>query len=400
MRRGLRVLAVALALALSPAMSASTTASERRPGPGGAGLTRVDLAALPGFGNDDHLGAFRVFLTSCRAIAGAQAALRPGLPPPDALVAVCRAALDAGVSTRADARAFFLSRFDAWEIAPPTGAGFLTGYYEPEVAAALTRSDSFPTPVLARPDDLVTFPQGHTPAPLDPALSAARRRVDGALEPYPTRGEIEAGGLGEKARPIAFLADPVEAFMIHVQGSARLSLPDGSTLRLVYDGRNGRPYVSVGRVLASEQGVDPEELVLEKLKARIRAMGLAPGEPGLALLHRNPSFIFFRLDASAPADAGPIGAQGVRLSPLRSIAVDRTLWPYGLPFWIEADLPWSAATPEPFARLAIAQDTGSAILGPARADLFFGAGDEAGRRAGDIRHAGRFVVLWPKGDAP
>lgn len=390
------VLSLALGLGLA-VMSPPPASPDQRPGPGGARLSRVDLATLPGFADDDLLAAFGVFRASCAAIVAADPALRPGLPPPPALIAVCRDALAADIAGPASARAFFHDRFAAWEVAPPTGAGFLTGYYEPEVAAALTRSDAFPTPILGRPADLVTFPQGETPPGLDPALAAARRRADGVLEPYPTRAEIEAGALGDAARPIAFLADPVEAFMIHVQGSARLRLPDGSSARLVYDGRNGRPYVSVGRLLATEQGVPPEELTLDKLKARLRGLGLAPGAPGLSLLQRNPSFIFFRLDAAAPPDAGPIGAQGLRLTALRSIAVDRTLWPYGLPVWIEADLPWRGATPASFRRLMIAQDTGSAIVGPARADLFFGAGAEAGRRAGDIRHAARFVVLWPKG---
>ena len=129
-------------------------------------------------------------------------------------------------------------------------------------------------------------------------------------------------------------------------------------------------------------------------------MGQKEGEAGLALLRRNESFIFFRLDTEAPPQAGPIGAQGLRIHPLRSIAVDRALWPYGTPFALEATLPWESETPTPFRRLVVAQDTGSAIVGPARADLFFGAGEEAGRRAGDIRHAADFVALLPREDMP
>ncbi|MBL8589609.1 MAG: MltA domain-containing protein [Methylobacteriaceae bacterium] len=390
-----------LALALLAAFAMhSAAAADTIEGPAGARLTRLDLSAAPGFSADDARAAFAVFRVSCAAILAAEPALRPGLPASPGLVAICRDALALPAPDAAAARAFFLSRFTAWEVAPATGGPFLTGYYEPEVAAARARSADFPTPVLGRPDDLVTFPPGATPPGLDPALAAARRLADGGLEPYPDRAAIESGALGDSARPIAWLADPVEAFMIHVQGSARLRFVDGGSARLVYDGRNGRPYVSIGRLLATERGIPPAELTLDKLKAWIRAAGQRLGEDGLALLHRNPSFIFFRLDATAPPDAGPIGAQGVRLTPQRSLAVDRSLWPYGTPVWIEAELPWRAAAPEPFRRLMIAQDTGSAILGPARADLFFGHGEAAGRRAGDIRHPARFVVLLPKGETP
>jgi membrane-bound lytic murein transglycosylase A len=132
----------------------------------------------------------------------------------------------------------------------------------------------------------------------------------------------------------------------------------------------------------------------------VRAAGQKPGEDGLALLHRNQSFVFFRLDATAAPEAGPIGAQGLRLTRLRSIAVDRTIWPYGTPVWIDATVPWESEAPSRLARLTVAQDTGSAILGPARADIFHGAGEQAGRIAGATRHRGAFVVLLPNGEPP
>jgi membrane-bound lytic murein transglycosylase A len=134
---------------------------------------------------------------------------------------------------------------------------------------------------------------------------------------------------------------------------------------------------------------------LDRLKGWIRANGQAPGEAGRALMQRNRSYVFFR-SAPATIDEGPIGAQGLPLEALRSIAVDRTIWPYGLPFWIEADLPWRSAAPSAFRRLTVAQDTGSAILGPARADIFFGSGETAGTRAGSIRHPAGFTVLLPR----
>ncbi len=139
---------------------------------------------------------------------------------------------------------------------------------------------------------------------------------------------------------------------------------------------------------------------LAALKHWIRAHGQNPGDAGLALMQRNKSYVFFALQEDCSPASGPTGGQGISLTALRSIAIDRAIWPYGLPFWIAADLPWRELTPSPFRRLMIAQDTGSAITGPARADIFFGSGDDAGARAGDIRHGGDIVVLLPAGEEP
>jgi membrane-bound lytic murein transglycosylase A len=177
-----------------------------------------------------------------------------------------------------------------------------------------------------------------------------------------------------------------------VQGSARIRLADGSVMRVAYAGRNGRPYTSIGRLLVQQGEMDLESMTLEKL------MGWLKQHPGPArdLMRQNQSYIFFR-EASelAPGD-GPIGGAGIPLVPWRSLAVDRTLWAYGLPFWLEGELPVTLAEAEPLRRLMIAQDTGSAIVGPARGDFFFGSGAEAGRRAGLLRHQTRFVVLKPR----
>lgn len=358
----------------------------------------LTFAELPGWAQDDHAAALAVFTQSCRAMAASAPALRPGVAPSAGLRRVCAEAPDVRA---ADARAYFESRFTPWLVrATPGGDAFFTGYYEPEVEASLTQAPGFSAPLRARPADLVTWPPEAPPPGAPAGLAAARRLPDGALAPMPTRAAIEAGALGESAPPLAFVRDPVEAFMIQVQGSARLRLPDGRVARAVYAGRNGWPYTSIGRLLVTERGLAPEEVTLEKLKGWVRAAGQTPGEDGLALLHRNESFVFFRLDADAPADAGPIGAEGLRLTPLRSLAVDRTIWPYATPVWIDARVPWESETPTPLQRLLIAQDTGSAILGPARADIFHGSGALAGAHAGATRHRGRFVVLWPNGETP
>ena len=175
-----------------------------------------------------------------------------------------------------------------------------------------------------------------------------------------------------------------------------MSCPDGTRKRLVYAGRNGLPYTSIGKVLVEKLHVPPAEMGLARLKAWIRDHGQGSGEAGTLLMQANRSYIFFAFDETLPAAAGPIGGSGVSLTTLRSLAVDRTRWAYGLPMYVDADLPWQSETPSPFRRLMIAQDTGSAIVGAARADIFFGTGDAAARQAGAIRHPGTLYVLWPQ----
>jgi membrane-bound lytic murein transglycosylase A len=254
--------------------------------------------------------------------------------------------------------------------------------------------------VLGRPDDLVSFAPGETPAGLDPSLSGARLDADGRLAPYPDRAAIEAATEDGALRPILWLKDHVELFLAQVQGSARVALPDDRTVRLAYDGRNGQPYTSIGRLLIEAGAIQESDMSLAALKDWLRRHGQGRGEEGRVLMQRNRSYVFFKLDEHLLLNEGPTGGAGLPLTPLRSIAIDRRLWPYHAPFFIDANLPWRGPAPSPFRRLMIAQDTGSAILGPARADIFFGTGDEAGARAGDIRHDAQFAVLLPVGAAP
>lgn len=362
----------------------------------GATLEPAVLANLPGWAADDHAAAYAVFRSTCARLLDPDPALRPGKPPPASLLAACRFALTAGPLDADGARTFFETRFTARHVLPSAGPdGFLTGYYEPEIEGSRSPTGTFATPVLGRPDDLVALRPGEGPAGLDPALAAARRTAAG-LEPYPDRAAIWDGALAGQGLELLYLADKVELFMMQVQGSARVRLPDGAVERMVYAGRNGHPYTSIGRVVVSEGLLPLDKADLAGLKAWLRAH---PAE-GERIMRLNRSYIFFARGKGMDPGQGPIGGASVPLTPLRSIAVDRTLWPYGLPFWIAGALPLGPeGATEPWSRLWIAQDTGSAILGPARADLFFGSGDEAGLRAGRIRHPARFTVLWPK-DAP
>ncbi len=353
-------------------------------------LEAIDFESLAGWIDDDHQAPLCAFERSARAIA--QTHPRPARSAAPELIANARAALCARVTDERDARRFFESRFRPFRVIPASGRGFLTGYYEPCVPGSRVETDEFRWPILARPADLVTFGAEPAPAGLPKDISGARRLSDGSLVPYADRAQIEA----ERRDPIVWVRDAVEAFLIQVQGSAQVEFPDRSRARLAYDGRNGLPYTSIGRILIETGEIEEREMSLASLKAWLRR----DSARGLDVMRRNRSFVFFELVEDFYPDLGPVAGAGVPLTPLRSIAVDRTMWAYGLPFWIDAELPWMDETQQPFRRLMIAQDTGSAIVGAARADLFFGSGDKAGARAGAIRHAGEFVVLLPRGDEP
>jgi membrane-bound lytic murein transglycosylase A len=357
---------------------------------GGARLEPVPFTALAGWSEDDHRAAFTVFRRSCEA-SGDQPPVRPASPGKPQLRAVCAAALAMAPPDKAAARRFFETHFDPFQVVPAAGRGFLTGYFEPEYDGSLTPTSEFTTPLLARPEDLVTVAQGETLPKLDPALRAGRRSAAG-FEPYPDRAAIEDGGLGSAAKPIVFLRDPVEAFVIHVQGSARIRLAGGRVVRVAYAGRNGHPYTSIGRILVERGHIALEAMSLETLTTWLRSNS---GE-ARDIMRLNRSYIFFRLADELDPAQGPIGGAGVPLTPGRSLAIDRNAWSYGLPFWLEGELPLGPRASEPLGRLMIAQDTGTAIVGPARADFFFGTGRDAGTRAGLLRHPVRFVAFLPK----
>jgi len=336
-------------------------------------LERLELSRLQGFEEDDLFAAFDVFLRSCKAIAEGTPPLRGAANTPLALQSIARAALRSAISDSATAKWFFKTNFRPFRIKPKEsgGTGFLTGYYEPFVEASLVRTSAFLAPVLGWPHNFHRH------------------------ELLPPRAAIEAGALDGRAQPILWLRDLVEVFLAQVQGSARARLADGTGLRLIYAGRNGHPYTSIGRLLMENGEIPESEMSLAALKYWIRTHGQNEGEAGLALMRRNQSYVFFTLAADDGEGSGPIGGQGIALSPLRSIAIDRAIWPYGLPFWISAELPWQSQSTSCFRRLMITQDTGSAIIGPARADIFFGSGDDAGARAGDIRHGCDMTVFLP-----
>ena len=209
--------------------------------------------------------------------------------------------------------------------------------------------------------------------------------------PYYDRGAIEAGALDGQKLEICWIKDPLDLVAIQIEGSARVILEDGTPLRISYDSHNGYSYSSIERVLADRNLIPRKDISTE----RIRAWTAAHPEEAAKARATNRAYMFFRV-TGLTNDGEPVGAQGVPLTPGRSIAVDR-VHEYGTPFFIEGNLPIEDAKPAaPVGRLTIAQDTGSAIVGPARADLYLGAGDEAGRIAGRIKHRGRFSMLVPR----
>jgi membrane-bound lytic murein transglycosylase A len=324
-----------------------------------------------------------------------RAPIRPGLSPSAHFLALCQRAIHVGPDlTNKQAETFFRIHFQPYFLAARPGhEAFFTAYYRPQTRASLVQNPDFSEPLYSRPSDLVSLSSLSQPIHLS-GLASGRLCPGGKLQPYSTRAEINLNGLRE-AQVLAYVSDPIEAFMIHVQGSASLEI-DGQLHDLTYAGRNGHPYVSIGKILGGSGDLGFEEVSLTSLKQWVRAKGQGLGQRGLALLEQNPSFIFFSMSPSTDP-TGPTGAAGHALTPLRSIAVDRSLWAYGTPFFVETEIPWiSVDKPSPFRRTMIAQDTGSAILGSARADLFFGTGDKAGVLAGNIRHQGRMFVLLPK----
>lgn len=374
MRRGAAVLSV---LALLAGAGARAEAKSLEP---------LAFSDIKGWAGDQHAAAFGVFLKSCAVIDAGAPALRPGVPAGADLAAVCAKATAAAPQTNDAARAFFEANFRPFRI----GQGMLTGYYEPESDGSLAPTGRFTTPMLGRPPDLVSMMLGETLPGIPSNIQAARRK-GGGFEPYPTRSEIEDGVLGELARPLVYL-DWIDAFFIHIQGSSRIRLPDGRMIRLGYDGRNGRPFTGIGRLLV-EKGEMAKEVAT---MAQIRAWLAKNPKEGRALMRRNDSYIFFKIDDVLRPEDGPRGAQDIPLTPGRSLAVDRALWPYGLPIWLDGRFPDGEA----IRRLMIAQDTGSAIKGLARGDYFAGTGDKAGAVAGGMRQKTDFVVLLPKPFSP
>ncbi|MDQ6434173.1 murein transglycosylase A [Mesorhizobium sp. LHD-90] len=353
---------------------------------------RVGYDDLPGWTEDDQRPAFEAFRRS--AFQALTKPYRTGGLGVDfgAFAPAYEEARATGALGRVEARSFFERHFVP-ALVEPDGAekGLVTGFYEPEVEASPVRTPDFAVPLLLRPADLVDVDYLNRPAGFDPYLAFGRETEGGIVE-YFDRGEIERGALQGRGLELAWLENKVDAFFIHVQGAARLRMPDGNTRRVTYAAKSGQRFSGPGRILADLGEIPLAQVTMQS----IRAWFAAHPERVDEILWQNRSYIFFReAEVDDPA-LGPVAAAKVPLTPGRSVAVDRLLHTFGTPFYIDAPQ-LTAFDQRPFRRLMIAQDTGSAIVGPARGDLFAGSGNAAGEIAGVVRNDADFFALLPRG---
>ncbi|MEJ1967870.1 MAG: murein transglycosylase A [Rhizomicrobium sp.] len=329
-------------------------------------LTAVAFTDLPGWQASDLSGALAAFRRSCAGhIAGEW-----------------RSACDTASGTR-DARSFFEGNFTPYAIGP--SGGLVTGYYEPLLNGSRTRHGPYQTPVYGLPGDLVSIDLGQF-RPEWRGETISGRLVGHSVAPYPARAEIDARPPA-KTRVLFYGDDPVSVFYLHIQGSGRVWLDDGSMLRVTYAGQNGHPYTAIGRVLIARGALSRETVSMQSIRAWLMAH---PGE-ARPVMESDASFVFFKEAPIGDAALGPEGSAGVVLTPRASIAVDPKFHPFGTPVFIAGG---------GIANLFIAQDTGGAIKGAVRADIFFGFGAGAESAAGTMKARAYFYVLYPKGAAP
>jgi membrane-bound lytic murein transglycosylase A len=365
-----------------------------------ASFVAVGFKDLPGWDKDDHLAAFKAFVVSCPRIkAAGRAGNKAGdIAIPPALIAACDAAAKVPAPvTRAAARAFFEREFTPHRVVHAAPQGLLTGYYEPVLDGSRTPTQQFATPIYKRPADLVNLVhEAQRGAKADQLTHA--RKTDKGTEPYSTRAEIEAGALTGKNLELLYLADPVDTFFMHIQGSGRIKLTDGTTVRVHYDGKNGHPYTSIGRYLIDQGILAADKISLGALRRWLRT----DQDRGRQVMHQNASFVFFRELAGDEA-SGPLGVLSIPLVAGRSLAVDAGVHAIGTPVFVSSTAlthASEASKKDGFHRLMVAHDVGSAIRGPERGDIYFGSGDKAGRLAGVTKHPGTFFVLLPGPAAP
>lgn len=378
-------------------------------------LRTVSFEDLPGWLSDAHAEILPVVQASCAALrpmrpgaplgGAGEAALRAGTPaawttlcaemrllervlprPPrpgqglayDRRVAAWIAAKNQAV------RNFIEARFEAFSAGP----GIITGYYEPVLRGALEPEGVFRTPLYARPSELIDVPVSGNP--LRRQFGMLR---EGRMELFFDRAAIDDGALSGRGLELIWVDDPTDAFFLHIQGSGRVVLPGGELLRVGYAGQNGRAYVPIGRVLIDRGDIGRDQMSMQALRGWLATAGYART---VEVFRSNPSYVFFRLVNGLAPDQGPIGAMGVPLTPQRSVAVDRSFIPLGLPMWLQLRDPTARRDTPPQGRLVIAQDTGGAIRGPARTDFFWGWGHEAGERAGRMREENEVFLLLPR----
>lgn len=353
-------------------------------------LDQIEFSELKQWNSENFASVLPAFVRSCDKIEKRNPKSQFGkderMGTVAEWIAICKDARNIRPGNKIEAKYFFETRFVAYvagNLSEPEG--LFTGYYEPEIAGRWGQEGDFQIPIYSRPTDLISINLGSHRSEMA-GTQLAGRVVNNKLIPYYSRAEILAGALKGRELEILWAADPVDLFFLHIQGSGRVRLPDGSHVRVGYAGRNGRRYTSIGRELVAMGEMALKDVTAPAIRDWLRAHPAA----GTALMNENESYVFFRVAEGE----GPIGAQGVPLSPGRSLAVDRAFMPMGMPVWLDTTDPLRENAPMRF--LVVAQDTGSAIKGPVRGDVFWGFGEEAARRAGLMKQKGQYYLLLPK----
>lgn len=370
-------LAVSLALLL---FSGCTPPPPKKPH---LALEAVDFTDLPGWRDDAQGEALTAFLKSCEKPA---ARAEPVAVTVADWTGPCAAARAVTSGDDRAARRFFETWFRPFRATDGAREqGLFTGYFEAELHGARQPDSRFRYPLYRLPDDHVTVDL----ARFDPELTGRRivgRVENGRLQPYHARGRIDGGALAQRGLELFWVDDAIDAFVLHVQGSGRVVLPDGSAVRVGFAGHNGLAYRSIGRALIARGDLRPGGASWQDIRAWIESNP----DKAASLLAVNRRYIFFReIDGD-----GPIGAAGVPLTPRRSLAVDHRFVPYGVPVWLDTE--WPGAPGRPLRRLMVAQDTGAAIRGPVRGDFFWGYGPDALAFAGKMKSSGRYFLLLPR----
>lgn len=380
--RVLRLLPVFCAVLLSSCVTAHV--SDKKPEP--FFLKPTQFAALPGWSADDVAAALPPLRESCGAMAQADAAATVG-PAPYAGTYADWQAMCGKLPQDADAaaaRRFFEDNFTPYEIWNGQGRdGLFTGYYEPVLHGSLRRHKPYLIPLYARPNDLVSVDLGAFKPELK-GQTIMGRVNDQKLIPYFTRAEIDEGALKHGPK-VVWVDNAVDAFFLHIQGSGQVILPNGHVLQVGYAAANGRPYTAIGHELLKRGALQKGDVSMQSIRAWLESHPREAAE----VMDVDQSFVFFRkLDTREP-----LGAEGVELTPGRSLAVDKHLLPYGAPIWLDAAAPKGEGKLQ---RLMVAQDTGGAITGAVRGDFFWGSGAEAADNAGVMKSKGQDYILLPK----
>ena len=346
------------------------------------------FADLPGWQNDRHEDALTAFSRSCARILKRS--------PSDSFGAVggtygdwqpaCRALPQTGIGQE-QARAYFERWFMPWKatMGEKTDKGLFTGYYEPALQGSAIKTGPYQYPLYRRPDDLVMVDLGAFREELK-GQRIAGRVIDAHLKPHEGRAAIDTGNWPHNDEVLVWVDDPVDSFFLHIQGSGRVNLPDGSAIRVGYDGQNGHIYYAIGRELIKRGYMSKDEVSLQSIRSWLESHPDQAAE----IMHLNRSSVFFK----ALSGDGPLGGEGLALTPERSLAIDRAKLPYGVPLWVDIEPPVNGEPP--LRRLMVAQDTGGAITGAVRGDVFWGHGDRAEHLAGHMKAQGRYWLLLPK----